>query len=239
MHWVEVYIRCTTECICAHSFGRNCLCMPKMAGKLLQGIRERGFAVQAITPAAQAGLVPALRSWATHGAFRFPPIIENPKPMAEWPPEYRTSYDTLMGLAVGAFTDVLADLEVPGTMLHTSVCHCVQMHVYGCIYLCIHIHIYTHLYIHVNIVCTYMHTIHSSTYQHTSTQQSEGLPPRLRAFRTCVMDGLLGSVGKSHFDTSFINFFNYRHGFLGPHRSPSFAEIQVSFAEIYVSLVEI
>jgi len=105
-------------------------------------------------------------------------------------------------------------------------------------------YVYTYIYIHT-LIYTCKHGLHVyaqyplSTYQHTSTQHCEGLPPRLSAFRTCVMDGLLDNVGTSHFDTSFINFFNYRHGFLGPHRSPSVEEIQASFAEIHVSLVEI
>jgi len=56
-------------------------------------------------------------------------------------------------------------------------------------------------------------------------ERSEGLPQRLRALRSSLTPPPGASSCPHHaaalrskFSTSFINFFNYRHGFLAPHR---------------------
>ena len=136
---------------------------------LLPSIRSRGFAVRKISPATQSELSPALHSWSTRAEFRFPPVVEKPPPVSTWPHEYRVCFNTLMRLAVGAFADVLDELE------------------------------------------------------DERKGRAERLPARLQAFRTSLSPALQSSRGNAQgditpFDTSFVNFFNYKHGFLGPHR---------------------
>jgi hypothetical protein len=135
-------------------------------GGLLESIRSRGFAVRKISRATQCELTPALHSWLTRAEFRFPPVVEKPPPVSAWPNEYRASFHTLMRLAVGAFADVLDELEVE------------------------------------------------------RKGRAERLPARLQAFRASLSPALQSSRGNdiAPFDTSFVNFFNYKHGFLGPHR---------------------
>ena len=53
-------------------------------------LRRRGFAVVPIGAETRAAIAPALRRWGAGNDFRFPPIIENPPPVAAWPHEYRT-----------------------------------------------------------------------------------------------------------------------------------------------------
>ena len=78
---------------------------------LLPALRARGFAVRAVPATAQAVLSLALRGWAQRGTFRFPPAVEHAPPVAAWPHEFRASFRTLLGVAVGALTDLVDELE--------------------------------------------------------------------------------------------------------------------------------
>ena len=96
-------------------------------------------------------------------------MVEKPPPVSAWPHEYRASFHALMRLAVGAFADVLEELE------------------------------------------------------HERQGRAARLPARLQAFRASLSPALQSSRRNAQgdiapFDTSFVNFFNYKHGFLGPHR---------------------
>ena len=78
---------------------------------LLPALRARGFAVKAVPATAQAVLSLALRGWAQRGTFRFPPAVEHAPPVAAWPHEFRASFQTLLGVAAGALTDLVDELE--------------------------------------------------------------------------------------------------------------------------------
>ena len=59
-------------------------------------------------------------------------------------------------------------------------------------------------------------------------EYSEGLPASLRNFRTSL--SAHGSHANTPFGTSFVNFFNYDHGFLAPHRDRCLVTIVYSLA---------
>ena len=152
---------------------------------ILQALRTRGFAVRTIAPSAKAVLAPALRSWQAQGQFRFPPVIENPPGVSEWPRLYKRSFVEHMAIATQAFADILDELE---------------------------------------------------------HERSEGLPARLQALRAALVprgDHVASRQRRAvprhdALSTSFINFFNYQHGLLAPHRDRClitivYTIVQVSF----------
>ena len=74
---------------------------------MLNPLRKSGYSLLTLSPYQSSILRGALIDFRTRQRFRFPPIEENPAPLASWPSAYKESYDTLLDVATTTLHGVL------------------------------------------------------------------------------------------------------------------------------------